>query len=85
MKNSIVCSTRFVFACNGDDENPYDPEAQLQIDLGLIDDYLSDKGQAVIIHESGIRYFIEEEGGTQKPQIGDSVATDYEIYTLMES
>ena len=72
----------FLFACNGDDEVPYDPAAQLQIDLRLIDQYLSGNNQAVLIHPTGIRYVIDEAGNDQLPQNGDSVVTDYDIFTL---
>ncbi|MFY0593756.1 FKBP-type peptidyl-prolyl cis-trans isomerase [Roseivirga sp.] len=71
-----------VYACNGDDLEPYDPIAQLEIDLNLIDMELASTGQAVKLHTSGIRYFIENEGEGVFPTEADSVLTHYEIYTL---
>ncbi|OEK02044.1 hypothetical protein BFP97_11155 [Roseivirga sp. 4D4] len=73
---ALVCS------CNNSDEEPYDPVAQLQIDLGLIDAHLSDNGQTVQIHPSGIRYSVNNTGNGDFPINGDSVTTQYDIYTL---
>ena len=69
-------------SCNGEDLEPYDPVAQLEIDLNLIDEHLSGIGEPVVIHSSGIRYSIENIGDGNYPVDGDSVATLYEIYTL---
>lgn len=71
-----------VYSCNNDDEDPYDPIAQLQTDLNLIDAHLSNNGQSVIIHPSGVRYSIDAIGQGDYPVSGDSVATQYDIYTL---
>lgn len=71
-----------VYTCANDTPEPYDPVAQLQIDLGLIDAHLAEVGKEVIIHSSGIRFAIENEGDNVFPVQGDSVATQYDIYTL---
>ncbi len=71
-----------MLACDNDDTTPYDPIAQLQRDLNLIDAHLADNGQAVVIHPTGIRYSIENMGQGDYPIAGDSVSTLYEIYAL---
>jgi len=70
------------YSCNNSDEEPYDPVAQLQIDLGLIDAHLAENGQAVLIHPTGVRYSIDNTGDGDFPIDGDSVSTHYDIYTL---
>lgn len=71
-----------LFGCDNNDEIPYDPVAQLQTDLNLIDAYLADNGQAVNIHPTGIRYSVDNLGQGDFPVAGDSVTTQYDIYTL---
>lgn len=83
MKKLMLISLLALFySCNNDDAILYDPVAQLQTDLNLIDAHLAANGQAVIIHSTGIRYSIDNLGNGDNPIAGDSVATLYEIYAL---
>ncbi|MBO3700392.1 FKBP-type peptidyl-prolyl cis-trans isomerase [Roseivirga sp. E12] len=78
----LIASLVLIYSCNNDDAEPYDPIVQLQTDLNLIDAHLANNGQAVVIHPSGIRYTIDNPGQGDFPVAEDSVATQYDIYTL---
>lgn len=81
MKNSLFLLAFILLSACGNDDR-YDPVAQLDEDLEQIDAHLAEANQAVIIHSSGIRYFLEETGSGEMPEQGDSVATRYDIFTL---
>ncbi|WP_286755762.1 MULTISPECIES: FKBP-type peptidyl-prolyl cis-trans isomerase [Roseivirga] len=66
-------------ACNEDVE-PYDAEAQLQIDGAKIDHHLSTKGLQAQKSQSGIRYIITTEGTGELPKQGERVKVNYKLY-----
>lgn len=75
----------FVLVLNGclsSDEEPFDPNAQLEADIMAIDEYLASNNIDAEAHETGFRYIIEEMG--DGPAILDSfpIIMSYEAQTL---
>ena len=62
----------------GDEEPQISYDEQLEIDTGIIDDYLSDNNIQADIHESGLRYVINEQGEGDTPTGGSVVIAAYE-------
>jgi FKBP-type peptidyl-prolyl cis-trans isomerase len=73
-----------VLGCGKDEPEIYDPEAQLEIDIQNIDDYLAGESiSATVDEETGIRYVITQQGPEEIfPEIGDSVFVDYALYNF---
>lgn len=75
----------FVLVLNGclsSDEEPFDPNAQLEADIIAIDEYLASNDIDAEAHETGFRYIIEEMG--DGPAILDTfpIIMSYEAQTL---
>lgn len=68
--------------CLNSDDEPFDPNAQLEADIQAIDEYLAQNNIDVEEHETGFRYIIEEMGNG--PAIYDTfpITLSYEAQTL---
>ena len=72
-----------IFACGGNDVEPYNPATQLTIDLATIDAYLDQEGiNPSIDPQTNIRYIITRAGDGTGANIGDSVKVNYVLYNL---
>ncbi|GAB4239994.1 MAG: FKBP-type peptidyl-prolyl cis-trans isomerase [Ekhidna sp.] len=54
-----------------------DAEEQFTADTIIIDEYLEDKGIEALVHESGIRYTVEEEGTGESPEEDSQIEVKY--------
>ena len=61
--------------CSSDE--PFDPQAQFELELELIDDYLTEHNVDADIHESGLRYLIENIGNGDVPNLNSIVAVKF--------
>jgi len=68
-------------SCSNDFE-PYDPNVQLASDIATIDNYVATNNLTVQIHETDIRYIIDEEGNGKTVALGDTVYVNYELTLL---
>lgn len=81
----LIIGIVFVAAsCSGDDNGddaPAEPEIsfeeQLDIDIALIDEYLATNNIEAEIHESGLRYVINEQGEGEMPDARSTVIVAY--------
>ena len=67
-----------LFACNKD----LSPEEQLQKDIELIKQYLSDKALTASSTASGLHYIITKEGTGGQPTLQNTVTVKYKGYLL---
>ncbi len=70
-----------ISSCRGD-ENPYDPQAQLEIDVEAIQNYLIENNIQAEIDVSGVHYRITRPTSGAIPEIGDIVDVEYELYNF---
>ena len=68
-------------SCSNDFE-PYDPVAQLAIDIATIDSYVATNNLNVQVHETDIRYNIDTDGNGKTVALGDTVYVNYELTLL---
>lgn len=89
MKKLILLLSIFLFSlflsCGSDDGNTASFDEQLSIDIEIIDEYLADKGINAEVHDSGIRYVIEQQGNNQTPAFRDEIAIKYASFFLDEN
>lgn len=79
----IFFLTSFVIliSCNKDDDTPFlSFEEQLEVDLGIIEDYLTANNLTAQESASGLHYIITEEGSGDHPIATDSVEVKYKGY-----
>lgn len=84
-----------VTSCKKDDEGPVClsevdlstvDQIQLQKDIEVIDQFLSDNGIVAIEHESGLRYVLVKEGSGDKPSnVCNKVLVNYEGRLLSDN
>lgn len=55
---------------------------QLQTDIALINDFLSDNDIVADVHQSGIRYVVTDEGDGEVAEIGDRIAMKFTATAL---
>ena len=87
MKNILsilfLLSIVVISGCGSDDSAPaVSFEEQLAIDIEIIDDYLNDNDINAEIHESGIRYVIEEDGDGEYVELGNEIMVRFVSYYL---
>ena len=81
----LACLTLLLISCFGNNEIDLPTrtiEEQFAIDTALIDEYLVLNEIEAEIHESGIRYVVEEDGTGISPTVSDSVTVKYEGWLL---
>ena len=79
----IFFLTSFVIliSCNKDDDTPFlSFEEQLEVDLGIIEDYLTANNLTAQESASGLHYIITEEGPGDHPMATDLVEVEYKGY-----
>tara|TARA_R110001592_G_scaffold85331_3_gene252000 strand:- start:1415 stop:1945 length:531 start_codon:yes stop_codon:yes gene_type:complete len=69
-------------SCSDDLGPTYDPNVQLAIDIETIDNYVATNNLTVQIHETEIRYIIDEVGNGKTVALGDTVYVNYELTLL---
>ncbi len=70
-----------LISCNKDDDNPFlSFEEQLEVDRGIINDYLMANGLTAQESASGLHYIITEEGPGDHPIATDVVEVEYKGY-----
>ncbi|MEP1033195.1 FKBP-type peptidyl-prolyl cis-trans isomerase [Ekhidna sp.] len=87
MKNILllisILFTLMLSGCLGDNPDPsLINEEQLALDIQIIDDYLEDNNIVAEVHESGIRYAINNEGSGDSPIVGDRIVVKFTGYDL---
>ncbi|MFY0594095.1 FKBP-type peptidyl-prolyl cis-trans isomerase [Roseivirga sp.] len=74
----IFSALMLLLAVSCDSDNIFDEAEQLEIDVALIDDYLSENNMtAQVDEESGLRYIIQQEGTGDNPGFGSTVFVHY--------
>lgn len=58
------------------------PEAQLAIDIELIDKYLNENGITATEDPSGLRYVIHEQGDGETPAVSDTIVFTYNVVMM---
>lgn len=67
----------FLFSCK---DKPLSPEEQLQEDIRIIEQYLTDKNLTAESTDSGLHYIITQEGTGGHPSLYSNVKVDYKGY-----
>ncbi|WP_424961124.1 FKBP-type peptidyl-prolyl cis-trans isomerase [Ekhidna sp.] len=75
-----IFSISLLFSCGSDDGDSVSFEEQLARDIEIIDQYLADNNINATVHESGIRYTLNNAGNSMLPSIGDDIAVKYAGY-----
>jgi len=79
----IMALTVVVVMSNCDNDEVFDPEEQLTVDLRLIDEYLATNNLvAQIDPDSQIRYVVTQQGSGDNAEFGNSVEVDYRGFLL---
>ena len=75
----LIIITGLFFGCSPTVDNTLSVEEQFEIDLELIDNWLADSSITdAIVHPTGIRYTINNQGSGLKAEIADIVYISYE-------
>lgn len=77
LKQIISIASLILFLACSSDDDPIDPQLQLDLELGAIDNYLDQFGIVAGQHESGVRYVIKNPGDSLSPTIEDSITVNY--------
>jgi len=81
---ALITMTSLSACLNRDnpDVGDFDPDAQLETDIDLIEEYLRENGLTANVTESGLHYIITSPGTGAQAVEGDEVVVDYAGYTL---
>ncbi len=79
----IMALTVGIIMSNCDNDEVFNPEEQLEVDLRLIDEYLDRNNLVAEIDvDSGIRYIINQQGTGDNAAFGNSVVASYRGFLL---
>ncbi len=76
LRLTFILSCLVLIACNKDDDS-LSPEEQLQADIEIIQQYLTDNSLSAQSTASGLHYIIEEEGTGANPTVAEPVTFEF--------